>query len=304
MTTLASSPVRTTNRFLPTVLLIAYSAILIKVMVFKDVPTIRVGHLMLNFGGANAGQHANLLPFATIGPYLLGYKGWIIAGINLGGNIALLVPLGLLLPFLRRNITWKKTLVVAVAAGLAIEILQTVLRVGIFDIDDVILNALGVMLGYWAFVILARWVVSRAYKKILVTAIIGIAATAVAAYAVYPRGQPVNPGMGAGGRLDSLGTEQEGAIPQGRDLCGGTGGTGEIVGQGNHTITIKRRDGVVQTIHLTDRTRIRTSAGPASELDLKMGDHVTLVIDASETASVVLVCPSSGRPIRKRSPGP
>ena len=265
------------KRLLPALILIVYSAILIKVMVFKDLPTIRVGHLMLNFGGTNAGQHANFLPFKTIVPYLLGYKGWIIAGINLGGNIALLIPLGFLLPFVRRNITWKKNLVLAVAAGLAIETMQTVLRVGIFDIDDVILNALGVMLGYWTCIMLAQWVRARSYKKIFSTAIIGIAAAAAAMYAVYPKGQ-------------QRGNEHASEIPQSGDLCSGTGGTGQIVDMGNHTITIKRQDGVVQTISLTDRTTIRTSAGPASEADLKIGDHVTLVVDASETASTVLVC--------------
>src|SRR6185312_7134589 len=87
--------------------LIAYCAILIKVMVFKDIPTIRVGALMLNFAGTNAGQAPNFVPFKTIVPYLLGYKGWIIAGVNLVGNIALLVPLGLLAPFVYRRMTWK-----------------------------------------------------------------------------------------------------------------------------------------------------------------------------------------------------
>ena len=267
------------KRFLPALILLAYTAILIKVMVFKDVPPIRVGHLILNFGGTNAGHHANFLPFTTIVPYLLGYKGWIIAGINLGGNIALLIPLGFLLPLVRPTITSKQALVLAVATGLAIETMQTVLRVGIFDIDDVILNAFGVMLGYWAFVVLAQWVRSRSYKKIVLAGSTGIAAAAAAFWAVYPTfHQPVTPDIGASG------------TPQSRDLCGGTGGTGQIVGMGNHTITIRRHDGVVQTINLTDRTNIRTSAGPASEPDLKIGDHVTLVVDVGETASTVLVC--------------
>jgi glycopeptide antibiotics resistance protein len=46
--------------------------------------------------------------------------------------------------------TWRKSLALAVAVGLAIEGMEVVFRVGIFDIDDVILNALGVMLGYCA----------------------------------------------------------------------------------------------------------------------------------------------------------
>jgi glycopeptide antibiotics resistance protein len=253
--------------------LIAYCAILIKVMVFKDIPPIRVGSLILNFAGTNAGHGPNYVPFETILPYLLGYKGWIIAGINLAGNIVLLVPLGFLAPFAHRDMTWKQSLALGVVAGLFIEVMQTVLHVGIFDIDDVILNALGVMIGYWAFAIVARWIRSRNYRNIVVAALSAVAG-AVVFYGgvVYPMThQPVN-------RPDRL------------DLCGGTGGTGQIVSVGNHTITIKRRDGVSQTLTLTDRTTIRTSVGPASASSLKIGDRVTVVVYDRKTATTVLVC--------------
>ncbi|HEX2910984.1 MAG TPA: VanZ family protein [Chloroflexia bacterium] len=186
-------------RLISTFILIIYCAILIKIMVFKDVPTIRIGSLILKFGGTDAGGPANFLPFKTILPYLLGDKGWLIAGINLVGNIALLVPVGFLAPLVYPNMTWKQTLALAVAPGLAIEGMQTVLRVGIFDIDDVILNALGVMIGYWAFAILVKWIRSRKYKNIIITGIIVIAAAAAAFYAVYPKGpHPANSGVRAG----------------------------------------------------------------------------------------------------------
>jgi glycopeptide antibiotics resistance protein len=148
-------------------MLIAYSVILIKVMVFKDMPLIRIGSLMLNFGGSHEGP-ANLLPFKTILPYLLGEKGLIIAGINLVGNIVLLVPIGLLVPFAWRNTTWKKSLALAVAAGFSIEGMQAVLRVGIFDIDDVILNGLGVMIGYWTFTIFRKMTSSMRSENIII----------------------------------------------------------------------------------------------------------------------------------------
>jgi glycopeptide antibiotics resistance protein len=137
-------------------ILTAYSAILIKVMVFKDIPTIRIGHMMFNFGGPDANGQANFLPFKTILPYLLGYKGWVIAGINLFGNIGLLVPVGFLIPLACQKMTWKKTLIIAVASGLIIEGMQVIFRVGIFDIDDVILNGLGVIIGYWIFATFAK----------------------------------------------------------------------------------------------------------------------------------------------------
>lgn len=260
------------KRLLSLCILIIYSAILIKVMVFKDLPTIHIGQLMLNFGGTDGGHPANFVPFTTIVPYLLGHKGWIIAGINLIGNIALLVPIGILLPLIYRNITWKKSLILALASGLTIEILQTVLHVGIFDIDDVILNALGVMIGYFAFMIVAKWIRARKYTPILIAAIIVIAISLGGLYAIYPHGEP-NP-----------------EISTGSDLCGGTGGTGEIISQGNNTITIKSRVDVVQIISLTTETIIRNSTGVISESDLNIGDHVTIIIDESETASTVLVC--------------
>jgi len=265
---------------IPTLVLIAYCAILIKVMVFKDIPTIRIGSLMLNFAGTNAGHAPNFVPFTTIVPYLLGFKGWIIAGVNLVGNIALLIPVGFLVPFVYRNMTWKKSVTLGVVAGLSIEVMQTVLRVGIFDIDDVILNALGVMIGYAAFAILADWIRSRKYKRVIVAALSGVAAAA-AFYGgvVYPMThQPVNPAVDTA------------AAAQRVDLCGGTGGTGQIVSVGNHTITIKRNDGVTQMLALTDRTVIRTSTGPAAASELKIGDRVTVVVYDGETATTVLLC--------------
>jgi len=101
-------------------------------------------------GGTREGP-ANLVPFRTILPHLLGKRGLIIAVFNLAGNIVLLVPIGFIAPFAIRDMTWKKSLALAVAAGLAIEGMQAIFHVGIFDIDDVILNGLGVMMGYWAY---------------------------------------------------------------------------------------------------------------------------------------------------------
>ncbi len=144
------------KHLIPICILVAYSAILVKIMVFRDIPVIRIGHLMLNFGGADANGQANFVPFKTILSYLLGEKGWIIVGINLVGNIVLLIPVGFLVPFIYRKMTWQKSLILAVAIPLVIEGLQVVLRLGIFDIDDVILNGLGIMIGYWVFRILYR----------------------------------------------------------------------------------------------------------------------------------------------------
>ncbi|HWB25550.1 MAG TPA: VanZ family protein [Chitinophagaceae bacterium] len=154
------------KRLIARFILIAYSALLIKVMVFKSMPLIRIGPLMFRVGGTHDGP-ANVVPFKTILPYLLGEKGVIIGFINLAGNIALLVPAGFIIPVVFKRITWKKSLALAVAAGLTIEGIEAVLHVGIFDIDDIILNGLGVMIGYWLFRLLAKKGRSLKHKHII-----------------------------------------------------------------------------------------------------------------------------------------
>jgi glycopeptide antibiotics resistance protein len=79
------------------------------------------------------------------------------------------------------------------------------------------------------------------------------------------------------------------------DLCGGTGGIGQIVRVDKTAVTIKRSgDTRDQVIHLTRRSVIRTSSGLATPSDLEIGDRVTLVgspgQDGSFTADTVVVC--------------
>lgn len=90
-------------------------------------------------------------------------------------------------------------------------------------------------------------------------------------------------------------TTAPGEIPQSGDLCGGTGGRGQIVSVGNNEFTMKRNDnGSDQVVHLTSQATIKTSAGPATLSDLKIGYRVTPVgypnADGSFTANIVVVC--------------
>lgn len=149
------------KRFIPTILLVAYSALLVKVMIFRYLPTVRVGHLMINMGGADANGRANFVPFKTISTDILVGKGSIIETVVLIGNIALLVSFGFVLPLVFRNKTWQKALALAIAVPLFIEGMQVVLHMGIFDIDDVVLNGLGVMIGFWIFIVFEKLVRAR-----------------------------------------------------------------------------------------------------------------------------------------------
>ncbi|MEG1433627.1 MULTISPECIES: VanZ family protein [Eubacterium] len=75
---------------------------------------------------------------------------------NLFGNILLFVPLGLLYPLCRKNKTgWIQIMAVVLGSTILIEILQHFfLSSRSADVDDIILNFIGGMLGYFLY----KWV--------------------------------------------------------------------------------------------------------------------------------------------------
>lgn len=70
--------------------------------------------------------------------------------IELGGNLLLLAPLGVLLPLLDRRLQhWYTVTLLCAAISACIEVFQGVFVVGrAFDIDDFILNTAGALLAY------------------------------------------------------------------------------------------------------------------------------------------------------------
>ncbi|MCW3108353.1 MAG: VanZ-like protein [Segetibacter sp.] len=74
--------------------------------------------------------------------------------VNIIGNIALFIPLGIFLPLLSNNcFSIKRVIITAVVCSTFIEVSQLVLRAfGTFryvDIDDIILNTVGAMCGFF-----------------------------------------------------------------------------------------------------------------------------------------------------------
>jgi glycopeptide antibiotics resistance protein len=91
----------------------------------------------------------NLVPFATVRIYLAHVDSPFWQS-QLVGNLLLLLPLGLLgplaLPWLGR---WWRVLLVAVLLSTSIELTQLVVPERSADVDDVLLNAIGALLGYF-----------------------------------------------------------------------------------------------------------------------------------------------------------
>ena len=64
-------------------------------------------------------------------------------------NILLFIPFGYLLPLLwGRADRWWKVLLCGLAVSIVIELLQLVTRLGMFDLDDLMNNAVGAVLGW------------------------------------------------------------------------------------------------------------------------------------------------------------
>lgn len=278
-----------TKRIIAGLVFITYILILFKILVFKEVPLVRIGQLMLNFGGTQEGP-ANLIPFKTILPYLLGKNGLLIAALNIGGNIILFIPIGFLLTIIFSKISKWIIIVIAIASGLLVEGIQAIYHIGIFDIDDVLLNGLGVIIGFWTYRIFLHFSITT--KKIIriSSLILCMGITIVYLIAKYKHLQlpfSLEPAIERG----HLNNRQDSSSLC-CDPCNGTGGTGVIVAMDTNSITIKGRkdNGSSQLIKLTTKTIIRNSSEPISLANLKIGDHVTVIIDETETASLILLC--------------
>lgn len=99
----------------------------------------------------------NLILFKEITRYFRYYSklGFTLFMINIVGNVAAFMPFGFILPVIsRRSRKWYNTVFFGFVFSLTLETLQLVLKVGSFDVDDMVLNTLGAALGFlgiWLF---------------------------------------------------------------------------------------------------------------------------------------------------------
>ena len=97
--------------------------------------------------------HINLIPFRTIVTYVvrLGRDSINLDTVikNIVGNLLLFVPMGAFLPFAfdKMKTLWRAVSVMLIII-LSVELVQIVLVIGSFDVDDLLLNLLGGLLGY------------------------------------------------------------------------------------------------------------------------------------------------------------
>jgi glycopeptide antibiotics resistance protein len=93
---------------------------------------------------------------------IVGFESFVV---NILGNILAFAPFGFLLPML--NVSYRKFLRMATLSlwfSIMIEVVQLVTRVGIFDVDDIMMNTFGGIIGYICYMIF-HFVVVRMNKS-------------------------------------------------------------------------------------------------------------------------------------------
>lgn len=90
----------------------------------------------------------NMIPIHYLWRWFVGGYWWHLT-YNVAGNLAWFVPLGFFIPALFNKLRdGMKVTLIGMIISLSIEIIQYVLRTGVTDIDDIILNTIGAALGY------------------------------------------------------------------------------------------------------------------------------------------------------------
>ncbi len=132
---------RNVNRYLYVFVFVIYLGILFYFLFFAE---------MFGRAAAHDRYSYNLVPFKEIGRFIR-YRdilGNTAVGLNLLGNVAAFIPFGLFAPVLiKREARLWQTAFFTMLLSLIIECIQLVTKVGSFDVDDIILNTLGGIIG-------------------------------------------------------------------------------------------------------------------------------------------------------------
>lgn len=146
----------TRNQKLGWVLFILYLVALTYLMFFAE----SLGRT----GNSQTGYGYNLELFREIRRFYIHRKqiGMEAVILNLGGNVVGFMPFGFILPIIsRRGRKWYNTLMLVFLLSLCIETTQLVFKVGSFDVDDLLLNTVGGIMGFVAYRIVQKFRIRR-----------------------------------------------------------------------------------------------------------------------------------------------
>lgn len=132
-------------RTLGKILFVVYILFILYFLIFSD---------WYGRSGVMEEYHYNLTPFLEIQRFWeyrdqLGV--WSV--VNLFGNVLVFVPFGVFEPMASKCRSFLGTVFDGLFLSMVVEVFQLVTKVGRFDVDDLMLNTLGAVIGYLLFLI-------------------------------------------------------------------------------------------------------------------------------------------------------
>lgn len=122
---------------------IVYAFITIKIILFKTIPFSALFHSRIM-----SLRSINMIPFKTIIEFFTSESidmGRALA--NIGGNIAIFVPLGIFVAYAAYNKPLRISFLCLLLISFGLEVIQYVFALGSSDIDDILLNFAGGAIG-------------------------------------------------------------------------------------------------------------------------------------------------------------
>lgn len=117
--------------------------------------------------GSTEEYHYNLVLFREIRRFItyrkeIGFEGFIV---NIFGNVLAFAPYGFCLPMLsNKDNRLFRVLIATFCFSLLIECIQLFYKIGCFDVDDLLLNTLGGVLGFFAYRF-CRWLFRKYHAR-------------------------------------------------------------------------------------------------------------------------------------------
>lgn len=106
------------------------------------------------FRGTSRALQFHLMPFWSYLSYFRGENDRLLADNIM--NMVVFVPVGFLAGISFRGFCWRKALALGAGLSIVIEVLQLVMRRGFSEVDDVVHNTLGCMIGYGFYLLIMK----------------------------------------------------------------------------------------------------------------------------------------------------
>ncbi|CAH2212484.1 VanZ family protein [Tepidibacter aestuarii] len=141
------------SRILSSIFLVMYISYLLNLVFFST-----------HYGRGYFHRSYNFIPFKTIVEYIFFSHNLNATFVNIAGNILAFVPMGFLTPIAFNRINkFKDIAILSLIATISIEIIQCIIGVGTCDIDDVILNWIGGIIGFHIYIVILKKIKNNPY---------------------------------------------------------------------------------------------------------------------------------------------